>query len=437
MKKLFSAALTIAMVGTLLGGSVNVWAENENTDGSFEGKTLTMLLELSDGASVDGTYAQIKAFEEKYGCTVEVEEISGGDEGENIRMVRLSTGTLADVFTHNIGSNMAKLDPAENCYDLSGEEWIGNVTEGYQSAASLDGAVYAVPADTSNVAGVFYNKKVFEELQIEIPETWTDLLGVCQTIRDAGIDPITAPYAKESNTQIPFLANYYYVLQENPDFAEQYTKREIELTDSKAFVGGLQKMYDIATMDYLNEDYLSTGMEECAAMLGEGTAAMMLVRTNIITTMTSVCPDKIDNIGFFPIPDENAEVRGVSYWMPQGFYVNKSAEELDLAVAWCEFITTQEAVDAYCSVVTPCGTFCLNGVEMDASKSYAPVAEAQEWISGGNCTPVMEYSCSIKGSNQPTICSMVASGSITAEEAAEQIADDNVIDAQQKGIEGW
>ena len=49
----------------------------------------------------------------------------------------------------------------------------------------------------------------------------------------------------------------------------------------------------------------------------------------------------------------------------------------------------------------------------------------------------MEYSCSIKGSNQPTICSMVASASITAEEGAQMIADDNVIDAQQKGVEGW
>ena len=437
MRKLCSAACALALAGAVLGSSLGVYAEDQTEEKSFEGKTLTMLLELSDGASVEGTYAQIAAFEEKYGCTVDVEEISGGDEGENIRMVRLSTGTLADVFTHNIGSNMAKLDPAENCYDLSGEDWIENVTEGYRSAVTQDGAVYAVPADTSNVAGVFYNKNVFEDLSIEIPETWTDFLAVCQTIKDAGIDPIAAPYSKESNTQIPFLANYYYVLQENPDFAEQYTNREIELTDSKAFVGGLQKMYDIATMGYLNEDYLSTGMEECAAMLGEGTAAMMLVRTNIITTMTSVCPDKINDIGFFPIPDESADVRGVSYWMPQGFYVNKSAQEPELAVAWCEFLTTQEAVDAYCSAVTPCGTFCLNNIETDASNSYVPVAEAQEWISSGNCTPVMEYSCSIKGANQPTICSMVASGSITAEDAAQQIADDNVIDAQQKGIEGW
>ena len=434
MKKRIATVLTLAMTGcSLFGGTVTAYAE----DTDFEGKTLTMLLELSDGASAEGTYSQIAAFEEKYGCKVDVEEISGGDEGENIRMVRLATGTLADVFTHNVGSAISKLDPEANCYDLSQEDWIQQVSEGYQTAASYDGAIYAVPTDTSNVAGVFYNKKVFDDLSIEIPETWDDFLSVCQTIKDAGIDPITAPYAKESNTQIPFLANYYYVLQENPDFAEQYTKREIELTDSEAFVGGLQKMYDIAEKGYLNEDYLSTGMEECATMLGEGTAAMMLVRTNIITTMKGVCEDKIDDIGFFPIPDKDPEVRGVSYWMPQGYSVNKNAEEQELAVKWCEFVTTQEAVDAYCEAVTPCGTFCLNGIQMNTENSYAPVAEAQEWISSGKCSPVMEYSCSIKGSNQPTICSMVASASITAEEGAQMIADDNVIDAQQKGVEGW
>ena len=63
----------------------------------FEGKTLTMMMSMSESNSTDAYHAQIAAFEEKYGCKVEVEAIPGGDEGENLKLVRLATGALSDL----------------------------------------------------------------------------------------------------------------------------------------------------------------------------------------------------------------------------------------------------------------------------------------------------------------------------------------------------
>ena len=63
----------------------------------FEGKTLTMMMSMSESNATDAYYAQIAAFEEKYGCKVDVEAIPHGDEGENLKLVRLATGTLADI----------------------------------------------------------------------------------------------------------------------------------------------------------------------------------------------------------------------------------------------------------------------------------------------------------------------------------------------------
>ncbi len=400
---------------------------------SFAGKTLTMSISMGDSNAVDAYYAQIEAFEEKYGCTVDVEAIPGGDEGENLTRVRLATGGLPDVFTSSIGAKFAELDPANNCLDLSGEPWIDNVTDGYREVATYDGGVYAVPADTSNAAGVLYNTKVFEELGLEIPETWDEFLQCCEDIQAAGVIPIAAPYAVPTNTQIPYLMNYYYVQLENPDFAEQYTAHEIDLDSSEAFLRGLQKLSDM--VPYLNEDFLATGMDECARMLGEGTAAMMVIRTNILTTMEGNCPEAIPDIDFFPLPDLDPETRGISYWMPNGYAINKDAAEPELAKKWCEFVTTQEGIDAYCSAVVPAGTFMVNGITL-SENAYPALITAQEWVQTAS-SPVMEYLSPIKGSNQATITSMVCSGEITAEDALQQIMEDNVVDAQQKGLEGW
>ena len=256
----------------------------------FEGKTLTMMMSMSESNATDAYYAQIAAFEEKYGCKVDVEAIPHGDEGENLKLVRLATGTLADIYQSSVGAKFDEFSPTENCLDISGEAWANNISDGYRSVVTYDGGVYATPADTSNAAGVIYNTKVFADLGIEIPETWDEFLTVCETIKAAGITPIAAPYAKQTNSQIPFLMNYYYVTQENPDFAEQYTNREIDLDSSAAFVRGLQKLNDMA--QYINEDALSTGMGECAMILPHGPASPPAPRRSWSTSAASRAPTR-------------------------------------------------------------------------------------------------------------------------------------------------
>lgn len=402
---------------------------------SFEGKTLTFMMSMSESNATEGYYAQIAAFEEKYGCTVEVESIPGGDEGENIKLVRLATGSLSDIYMSSIGAKFDEFDPVNNCMDISGEPWVENIADGYRSVGTYDGGVYITPADTSNAAGVLYNTKVFAAQGLEIPTTWEEFLACCEALKSAGIIPVAAPYAKTTNTQIPYLMNYFYVQQEDPDFAQKYTNREIDLDESEAFVRGLQKLYDVANLGYLNEDFLSTGMDECAVMLGEGTAAMMIIRTNILSTMENNCPEKIADIDFFPLPDLDPDQRGICYWLPMGYVINKDAQEPELAKKWCEFVVSQEGIDAYCSAVTPAGTFMVNGVQMPDG-AYPALVTAQKWLEKASC-PVMEYFCRIKGSNQATITSMVSSAEITPEEGVKQIMEDNVVDAQQKGFPGW
>lgn len=53
---------------------------------------------------------------------------------------------------------------------------------------SADGKIYGFPIDFKTW-GVFYNKKIFNDLGLSEPTTYTELLNACQTIADAGIDP--------------------------------------------------------------------------------------------------------------------------------------------------------------------------------------------------------------------------------------------------------
>lgn len=408
---------------------------------NFEGVTLN-IAHSTTGEVGDALQAQLDAFCELTGCKIEVELLSSNSEESVYTLeVRAATGNLPDLFQSSIGAQLDKLDPAANIYDLSGQDWIyKNVTSSYLDLVSDadTGAVYCIPLTTSNVAGCFYNKKVYEDLKLEIPLTWEEFLGNCEIIKtQTSKVPVVTPYSDGAGSQILFLSQYFYVHQEDPDFADKYTNKEIDLHDSETFMRGLYKLNDLYAKQYQSEDPLAVSFEKSATDLANGDAVMTFSRTNILSTLSNVAPDKIDDIGFFPLPDTSADVRGVATWMPVAWCMSKTIapEKEACALALMEYLTTSEAIDAYCEVTVPTGAFMLNGVELPDTIAAA-AREAQEWVAKSS-TSVMEYSCNIKGSNMVTILQMAETGEYTPEEAISEIEKDNAIDARQKGVAGW
>lgn len=405
----------------------------------YEGMTLNVAHNMTD-SNADSFLAQFKLFEELYGCTINVELLStDADEMESVLQVRSATGNLPDIWMNSVGAKLDAMEPAENCYDLSGEAWVKErINEDYLEILTDDatGAIYGVPSMPSNVAGVFYNKQVMQELGLKVPATWDEFLESCRYIREnTDKDPVLSQYSNASGAQILFLSQYYYVQNEVPDFADQYTNKAIELRDSAPYMRGLEKMYEIWENGYQNDDPLEISWEDAATAVANGDAVYIFCRTNIMSTVETIAADKMEDIGFFPLPDESADSLGVATWMPAAWCISKNSEKTDLAVKLVEFMTTAEAIDAYCTVTKPSGAFMLNGIELPEDVSTA-VKEAQAWAEKAS-SPVMEYYCNIKGSNMATILTMVGTGEYTPEVAIAELEADNAIDARQKGIAGW
>ena len=70
------------------------------------------------------------------------------------------------------------------------ENWVEDYPKGFKAMSSVDGKQYFVPSNWYWWA-VFYRKSIFEENGITPPETWDELLEVCDTLDGAGVIPIT------------------------------------------------------------------------------------------------------------------------------------------------------------------------------------------------------------------------------------------------------
>lgn len=401
---------------------------------SFEGKTLTIA--FATGDTIDGYQAQIDAFCAEYGCEIEVEYLTGdATENANTLFLRAATGNLPDIFKLSSGQSIiTNLDPETNLVDLAGQPFLENITDAYLDVVTDEnGHVWSIPTETSNVAGVFYNKQVLADLGLEIPTTWAEFLETCQWLRDnTDMDPVIHPFDGAAGKQILYLAQYYYVQNEDPEFVYKYAAREMNLHESPAFMRGLTKLADLYNKGYQNRDPLSTSMENVATALVDGSAAFVICRTNLMSTMQTVAPENVNDIGFFPMPDEKAEDLGVAVWMPTGWYLSQTCEEQALALKFFEYLTSAEAVEAYCSKITPTGAFMLKTAVMPENVSVA-VSEAQEWAAKSS-SPVMEYFLNFKGRNLPDLVAMVGTGELTPDEAITMIEDDFKLNAEQNGV---
>lgn len=434
MKKLLSmlAFLSACMALTFAQGSKESAASATAPEETKKARRLTLM--INDGAGImEGIQAEIDAFEKKSGITCEVEVVPSGDSGDQFTKVRLATGGMADLFLVLPGSKMLELNPPENMMDLTGRPFIDNVNSAFVEAATFDGKVYGVPAvPCSSAGGVFYNKKIYKRLGLEVPTTWNEFMANCEKVKATGIYPVSNPNAKTSGKQLTFLINYFYVNASDSDFPAKYASHHVDLHDNPNFLKGLEKMYGFKVKGYLDPDSEVNVHDDAARALEEGKAAHTVHYTDFVKYLANVVPEAIGDIGFFPLPDDNPNVRGVTMWLPISFVVNKNAKNVDEAMEFLNFIASPEAVEAYGSASQFTGPLIIKGASLPDNIPEV-LKEAQAWTVKSSA-PAMEFRCAIKGSNQATVCGMVAAGTMTPEDGLAEIEKDNAIDARDKGL---
>lgn len=185
-KKLLSAALCAAMVGTMIIPAATVHAE---------GKTITYW-SMWESTEPQGQALQeaIDAYQEETGNTVDVQFKGRTGIREGLQPA-LDAGTNIDLFDEDIdrvnqtwGDYLLDLEDlvAESGYE---ETAIAGLISACREAAG--GTLKSIPYQP-NVFNFFYNKAIFEEAGVEaVPTTWDEFLDTCAKIKDAGYTPIT------------------------------------------------------------------------------------------------------------------------------------------------------------------------------------------------------------------------------------------------------
>lgn len=200
-------------------------------------------------------------------------------------------------------------------------------------------------------ASVIYNVDIFEQQGLEVPQTWDELIAVCDQLQAAGITPF---YGTFKDPWTVAQGWFDYTVGGTVDVAEFYDEMnelgtEVGPDSPVSFERTLLEPVDRMTMlaeTYTNPDAASRGYGDGNLAFAQGQAAMYLQGPWAFGEIAKTSPDL--KLGTFPLPmtddPEDLEVRvniDLAAWIPEA---SRHQEE---ARGFLSYLFQKDVMDAY------------------------------------------------------------------------------------------
>ena len=370
---------------------------------------------------------------------LDIEQRPGGADGDNLVKTKLATGDMSDVFNYNSGSLFQQINPTQNLVDLSAEPWQADVLPSFkQVVTATDGTVRGAPFGAAMGGGILYNIPIYKELGLSVPKTWADFMANNEKIKAAGKVPVIQTFGDTWTSQLFVLSDYFNVAAAVPSFAADYTANKAKYATTPAAMAGFQHQADVFKAGYLNPDFAAAKFEDGVKDVATGKGAQYPMLTFAISTVATLAPENLKDVGFFATPGTDAAKNGVTVWEPAALYIPASNKDhLDAAKKFVAFVASKQGCDSLNKAGGGTGPYLIKGCSLPADVPPA-VADLQTYFNAGDTnSPALEFLSPVKGPSLEQITVAVGSGITTPADGAAQYDEDVKMQAQQLGLAGW
>ncbi|UXN76031.1 ABC transporter substrate-binding protein (plasmid) [Devosia sp. A8/3-2] len=321
--------------------------------------------------------------------------------------------------------------------DLSGEPWQASVQEAFkQVVTSGDGAVRGAPFSTASAGGILYNKPAYAGLGLTIPKPGLNSWPTTEAIlKDGTATPVIQTYGNSWTSQLIVLSDFYNVRAANPEFPAQYTAGTAKFATDPGALRSFEKLQEVYDAGMLNKDYAAASYDEGLRMLANGEGVHFPITSGALQAISVNYPDKLQDVGFFPTPGDNADSNGLTARMPQAVYIANTSANVEAAKKFVAFVASPAGCAALNRVSGGSGPYLVQGCEL--YNPPAAVTDMLPFFASNKVSPALEFLSPIKGPAPEQITVSVGSGIMSAVEGAKLYDEDVRKQAQQLGIAGW
>jgi raffinose/stachyose/melibiose transport system substrate-binding protein len=102
-----------------------------------------------------------------------------------------------------------------------------------------------VPFGTAMAGGIFYNRKIYQDLGLSVPKTWAEFMANNEKVKAAGKVAVAQTYRDTWTSQLFVLADYYNLQAAVPNFAADYTANKAKYATTPAAMKGFEHLKDV------------------------------------------------------------------------------------------------------------------------------------------------------------------------------------------------
>jgi len=291
---------------------------------------------------------------------------------DNVLNTQLAAGEGPDII--HVGASFRGQVNAGYLLDLSDQPFIDLYSDTFLNHFQIEGGIYAIPTE-AYFGGIYYNKKIFKEYNINTPATWDEFMDIGEELEGTDIAPFIVgakTYGIPSWNMFGLLNNAFYSDLKNLAFDDAFAKGEAKAVDN--WLEPLEKYWS----QMLAEGYLTPNMvgledEQALNEFALGNVATFSGGNWHKEIIYEKNPDI--ELAMFPYPAVEA---GKTGWMVgaagNGFAINVDSENIDAALAlFAELSTPEGQMAMVANNVAPVG---LKGVTIDISEEFDECTEA-------------------------------------------------------------
>ena len=308
--------------------------------------------------------------------------ISSPNDATTILRTRFIREDYPDIIGIGGDINYSYYVDADILADVSDYPGMADVKESYIDILEAleitpkDGT-YGVPY-VANAAGILYNRDMFEEHGWEIPESWDELMDLCEEIEAEGILPFYFGFRDTWTCLAPW--NSLAV-----DLAPADTCQRVnagETTFSEEYVEVAEKCAQLVS--YGPDDPFAYGYNDACTAFANGESAMYPIGSYAVPQILSVNPEM--NIDSFVTPgNDDASKNTLNSGVDLLFAVTAECENKEAAYEVLDFLMDDANIQAYIDDqnAVPC---------KDSEFKLAPMLDGMlPYIESGNMTDYQDH----------------------------------------------
>lgn len=300
-------ALSLLVAACGDNGSDPVTDDPTNGEAAPDGEDISIGFWHIQTDHTDLLDGQVARFEDDNpNISVDVSAIENDTFKTQIR-VALGAGEPPCVFVSWGGGGLREMVEAGQVTDLT--DWVE--ADGYRDRfieaswgnVTFDDRIYGVPVENAAAAFIWYDRALFDELGIDEPETWDELLAVADQLQGEGVNPFALANAAPWTGSMYFM--YLVERLGGPEAFEAAADRTGGSFEDPVFIEAGEMLQDLVERDAFNQGFngLDWGSGQSRALMYAGEAAMEVMGSwNLSIVQTENEEFAQDRLGVMPFP---------------------------------------------------------------------------------------------------------------------------------------